>query len=389
VRSAQALPHHNRQMYEQGCVMTGECINNAAKCGYFSRLSPSSLRLFFFHCPCFVAGVIIVLSSMLFAEEAEYDCPYCSDTGKVACPACKAGEAFWCSECARQINCDTCGGLGWILCPKCGGDDAKAERDFLLEKRKQHEKISRIVGTQLRCIETPRFRFFTDIDHRKSHAYARILEAYADRYNATFGSDPGEKVWQGKCDVYLFQPREAFVKFAAVVDGKPEVAASGGYSCPSPAAPLVVLFKESRSDDDTIRTIIHELAHVHLDLYHNHSPIPRWVHEGVAQLFEFSYKPETSRRKESLQRVKKALDEGTLMPLRELSEMKFGHAESLPYAAAWAAVDFLMTTDKEAFVRWINLMKDGEDQHAAFQSAFGTSLSSANRAWTRHVKGQK
>ena len=339
--------------------------------------------------PCFIPGLIIVFSSLLFAEEAEYDCPHCADTGKQACAACKAENGFWCSECAERVNCDKCSGLGWVLCPKCGGKDAKAERDFLLEQRKQRQKISQAVGTRLRCIETPRFRLFTDIDHRKSHRYAQILEIYSDKYNATFGSDPGTKVWEGRCDVYLFQPREAFVKFAAIVDGKPEVAASGGYSCPSPAGPLIVLFKESRTDDDTIRTIIHELAHVHLDLYHRRGQIPVWVHEGVAQRFEFSYKPETSWRKESLKRVKKALDEGALMPLDELCEMKFGHDEPLPYTASWAAVDFLMTTDKAAFVKWIKLMKEGEDQRAAFEPAFAASLSSANRAWTGFIRGQR
>jgi len=336
-----------------------------------------------------IAVLLAAFTTALYAGEPEYDCPHCKDTGKVDCPACKANRDFWCSECAERANCPVCRGLGWILCPKCGGKDAKAERDFLLEQREKREKIGEAVGTKLRCIETSRFRFFTDIGHRKSHRYALLLESYADKYNTAFGNEAGECVWEDKCNVYLFQPREAFVKFAATVDGKPEVAASGGYSYPSPAGPMVVLFKESRTDDDTIRTIIHELAHIHLDLYHKQAPLPDWVHEGVAQRFEFSHNHETSRRGESVKRLKKALENCTLMPLTELSEMRFGADELLPYAAAWAAVDFLTSGDRAAFVAWIKLMKDGQDQHTAFETAFGAPLRSANRAWVNYIRAMK
>ena len=327
--------------------------------------------------------------SVLFAQDARYDCPRCEDTGKVGCSACKNDRYFWCDQCKRRSACSVCEGPGWILCPECGGQDAKAERRFLLEGRKEPEKIGEAVGTKLHSIETPRFRLLTDIDHRKSHRYALLLEAYSAKLNIIFGNAPDDKIWKGKCVVYLFQPRDAFVKFAVTVDGKPEVAASGGYSCPSPDKPLIVLFKESRTDDDAARTIIHELAHVHLDAYHEPGPIPRWVHEGVAQRFEFFHKVETSRRKESLKLVKKALDDNRLMPLTELAEMKFGPAELLPYAAAWSAIDFLMASNNEAFVTWIKLMKDGEDQHSAFEAAFGASLAEASRAWQKHVRQLK
>ena len=336
-----------------------------------------------------IAALIVALSLPLAAEEQAYDCAACRDTGKAVCPVCKAQEGLWCSECASHHACRFCSGIGWILCTTCGGKDARAERTFLLEQRNKRDKISEAVGTKLRCIETPRFRLFTDIDHRKSHQYALILESYAEKYNAMFGNEPREKAWQGKCDVYLFQPRKAFVKFVVTVDGKPEVAESGGYSYPSPGGPLIGLFKESRTDEDTIRTIIHELAHVFLDVYHGDGTLPVWVHEGLAQRFEFTYEPETSRRKESLERIKEALDAGKLMPLNELAEMKFGPSELLPYAASWSAVDFLMTTDKPAFVKWIKLMKEGQDQRAAFEAAFARPLAAAGRAWRVQLSKQK
>ncbi|NQT20181.1 MAG: DUF1570 domain-containing protein [Planctomycetes bacterium] len=336
-----------------------------------------------------ISALIVAVSLPLHAQEQEYDCTACKDTGKIVCHICKARQGLWCSECASRYACPFCSGIGWILCTSCGGEDAKAELTFLLEQRDKRDKIGQAVGTNLRCIETAWFRLFTDIDHRKAHQYALILETYAEKYNATFGNEPKDKLWKDKCDVYLFQPRKAFVKFAVTVDGRPEAAGSGGYSYPSPAGPLIVLFNESRTDDDTLRTIIHELAHVFLAVYHGDSTLPVWVHEGIAQRFEFTHKPETSRRKEAARRIREALNAGKLMPLRELAEVKFGPADNLPYAAAWSAIDFLMTTDKPAFVKWVKLMKEGQDQHKAFEAAFARPLGAASRAWRAQLGKQK
>jgi len=322
-------------------------------------------------------------------EPATEVCERCGNTGKIPCPVCKNNVEFWCSECHQDVECNICGGIGWILCDKCGGENARAERDFLLEQRKQHKRVSEAVGTKLRLIETPRFRLFTDIDHQLSHQYALLLESFCRKFNETFGHKPDEKLWQHRCDVYLFQPREAFVKFAVTVDNRPEVAASGGYSSPSPAQPLIVLFNESRSGDDTVRTIIHELAHVYLDLYYKTGPIPQWVHEGVAQNFEFMHKTETSRREKSLETLRKSMNAGMLMPLHELSELKINPSDLLPYAASWSGVEFLMQRDSHAFIRWIKEMKDGIDQHTAFRDAYGRSMASLTRPWFAHIRRRK
>jgi len=337
----------------------------------------------------FLLGMQIAICTAAQGQTAEskpaHDCPECGNTGKVLCPACRAGRDLWCSECAAKTHCKTCDGLGWVLCPRCGGGDALAERTFMLSLSDEQARIGQAVGTAVRRIETPRFRLINDVDHRKSHLYAQLIEKYAEKFNDTFGRGAAEKMWEEKCDVYLFNSREAFVKFAVIVDGRPEVVSSGGYSCPSPARPLVVLFKESRNDDDTIRAIIHELAHVYLGLFYKNATVPDWVQEGVAQDFEFSYKTETSRRKESVKILKAAIEANRLMSLTELSAMKFSPTEPLPYAASWSAVSFLISTDKKAFVEWVKLMKDGKDQHTAFSAIFAGPMPSANAAWRQYI----
>ena len=373
-------------------------------------------------CALFTALVIpavvvaVLLAAPALGEDAaaepepqpEYRCPYCKDTGKIECPACRQGRKFWCSECAAENVCPVCQSIGWILCPYCGGEDAKSEHEFHLEHLKRDENLNKAVGTKLRRIETPRFALITDIDHEKSHEFALLLEHFCRVFNTNFGNEPEDRPWAGRCSVYLFQPREAFVKFAATVDARPELAAAGGYSYPSPGGPMIVLFKESRSDDDTLRIIIHELAHVFLGSYPTDkqpqqdsektpqkepapscASLPVWLHEGVAQLFEFMHKTETSRRAESLRLVKQAYRNKTLMPMEELAEMKFGANELLPYAVSWSAVDFLMSTDRPAFVKWMAMMKNGVDQHEAFRRSFGFPLGAANRAWRAHIRRLK
>ena len=331
-----------------------------------------------------MACVAVVPSTAAGAQE---NCT----TGKSAasapapCPDCRADRNFWCSECAARSACKTCGGIGWV----CTGDSTVAQRDVLQKQQDELSRINTVVGTRLRSVETLRFRLLTDIAHRQSHTYAQLFERYAEKFNDTFGKQPDEKIWHDTCDVFLFDSRESFEKFATLVDARPQVAASGGYSCPSGERPRVVLFKDSHDDNDASRAIIHELAHVYLALFHTGRTIPEWVHEGVAQDFEFSHKASGSRRKDSLKILHNALENDTLMTLPELSQMKFTPDKLLPYAASWSAVSFLMAKDKQAFVEMVKQMKEGKDQDAAFAAAFGVTLDSANGPWLLYVARMK
>jgi len=310
-------------------------------------------------------------------EDAPDDCQaQAVEPAVKPCPECRGKQEFWCSECAAKSPCKLCGGSGWVRADGSGPAlfDVGGAAAWLA-------RINALLGTGLRRVETRRFRLITDVAHRQSHRYAITFEKYADRFNDTFGAARGEQVWRETCEVYLFGKRESFEQFAREVDGKPEVAASGGYSSPSADRPRVVLFADSLDDDEISRVIIHELTHVYLGLYDGDGPLPQWVHEGVAQDFEFSYKTRGSRRKASLKIVRKALDDNMLMTLAELSQMKFKNSDLLPYAASWSAVSCLMAKDAGAFVRWVKLMKQGKEQEPAFEAAFGCTMEAANEAW--------
>ncbi|HUU70770.1 MAG TPA: DUF1570 domain-containing protein [Planctomycetota bacterium] len=332
-----------------------------------------------------LAGIALFSCVGAAGQDEHGDCPVQAGTPVVkACPECRAKQGFWCSECAAKSPCKLCGGSGWLLADGSGpapADVAGAAADLA--------RVNSILGTSLRRVETPRFRILTDVPHRQSHRYALLIEKYAGRFNDTFGIGQGEQMWRETCEVYLFDSRESFEKFAKNVDGKPDVAASGGYSSPSADRPRVVLFTDSRDEDEISRVIIHELTHVYLALFYAEGQLPCWVHEGVAQDFEFSYKTSGSRRKASLKIVRKALDDNTLMSLAELSQMKFTPSDLLPYAASWSAVNCLMAKDRAAFVQWVKLMKQGQDQQAAFSSAFASTLDAANAAWRAYIPRQK
>ena len=325
-----------------------------------------------------LAGIALFsCGGMCSGQDAHDDCEaQDSEPAVKPCPECRAKQGFWCSECAAKSPCKLCGGSGWVLAE--GGGPAPADVAGTVMRL---ARVNSLLGTSLRSVETQRFRLITDVPHRHSHGYALTFEKYAGRFNDTFGVEQGGQVWRETCEVYVFDQRESFERFAREVDGKPDVAASGGYSSPSADRPRVVLFTDSRDDDEISRVIIHELTHVYLGLFRGDGSLPLWVHEGVAQDFEFSYKTSGSRRKASLKIIRKAIDDNTLMSLAELSQMKFKNSDLLPYAASWSAVSCLMAKDRSAFVRWVKLMKEGKEQQLAFEAAFGCTLDAANDAW--------
>jgi len=69
--------------------------------------------------------------------------------------------------------------------------------------------------------------------------------------------------------------------------------------------------------------------------------------------------------------------------------MKFTPSDLLPYAASWSAVNCLMAKDRAAFVQWVKLMKQAQDQQAAFSSAFASTFDATNAAWRAYIPRQK
>lgn len=243
-------------------------------------------------------------------------------------------------------------------------------------------------------------------------SYAALSEKAYAKFCKIFDVKKDEKVWDGKCKIYLFANREEFVKFGKEVDKSPIATASGGYTCPKKENPYIVLYLEKRDYTDLQRALIHEMTHVFLQLFHKETFLPAWLQEGFAQYFEFSHFAGGSNEKTMRSLVKSMVQAGLTIPLKDFLVKDFPGTDAASYAQSWSMIDFI-TGNKELCRktgRLVLKLKDAipeqkaeivaeggefkvaapdlnllEIQEKALKDVFGVSVPRLEAMWKRYV----
>jgi len=261
-------------------------------------------------------------------------------------------------------------------------------------------------------ISTTHFDVEFSVPPPVGRGYASLCEKAYSRFSQIFEVKTNEKVWNGKCQVYLFANREQFVRFAAEVDKTPIGAVSGGYTRPTKEDPHIVLFIRGSDHVKLQQTIIHEMCHVFLQLFRKEAFVPLWLNEGFAQYFEFSHVPGESREKLSRRLVKAMVSQNRSAPLSVFFVSYFPPMDLASYAQSWSLVDFISTNPDLCHKtgRFILKLKelspgqqaevsvDGKElkavtppqnllqvQEAALKEVFGVSISQFEAMWKRYV----
>lgn len=147
----------------------------------------------------------------------------------------------------------------------------------------------------------------------------------------------------------------------------------------------------SQSGDDTLRGAAHEL--VHLELHHSTGSLPRWLEEGLSEYYSTAQRSASKfifgRPVAIHQKVLAAepinfgpwSDPHRFLTLRDDASLTTGagglpHQVSLYYAQTWALVHTLMSRPAahQNIARFAARLRDGIEQTAAFQEAFGQSI---------------
>lgn len=227
-------------------------------------------------------------------------------------------------------------------------------------------KITRGETCPFRVV-TPHFVVGFSVSPSVGKAYAILCEKAYKRFSEAFQVAKDEVVWQGACQVYLFEKHEQFARFAADHHGI-GAALSGGYSLPRKRDPLIVLFRRGLTHVRLQQILIHEMTHVFLQVFHREVRLNTWLHEGFAQYFEFLHHPSESRRSRSRRIAKHLVRQGTARPLKDFWVMTFLPTDYEGYAQAWSLIDF-MTGSKSLRQRtgkFIIALKERSPEHRGF-----------------------
>lgn len=270
------------------------------------------------------------------------------------------------------------------------------QEDYIARQRQNGKKVNDKLGTKLKTYETEHFIIHSDFTNQSDmRTIQNWCEKLYERLSEVLDVKPGDRLWNGKGEIYLFYDRSDFVRFARTFDRFDQAKLSGGYFIHKGRDCHIVIprceYGERGKQRDTfLYTLLHEGSHAFLQLHGNMVEIKPWLHEGFAQYLQFRL-PSGSEpdRQRYLQKVKAILAKPGFMRFNELRALDqiLGNDHEA-YALSWSVVDFLITSDRtrKKFAQFIRLIKEGKDEDTAIMEAFNMTPAQLEQAWFRYVR---
>gem|GEM_PF-6362366 len=253
--------------------------------------------------------------------------------------------------------------------------DGTSHQEAIIKAQKaQGFLANRKLGTELQGIETPHFIIFSDFSSQERKKQAETAEVLYHSFDNVFKITANrDKMWDGKCVLYLFTRKEDFLKFAKRYDYY-DASQSGGYFRIEQGQVRVVLYHPPPGHPRSIEeTLVHETAHVFLHFYRKVVAIPKWLDEGLAEYFRFEYNPKSPEKKHYMSvissKVKKRDNRSAKKMMTRTNPS--GPDDIEGYATAWSMVEFLLTYNKHRFVHFVKLVKEGMGQEEALRKSYG------------------
>jgi len=212
-------------------------------------------------------------------------------------------------------------------------------------------------------------------DRPAVHRVARHLEEAVPRIAGELDLPTGRKV-----RVYLCHTSE---QFEGLQPGPIDPWAD---ATSWPSAALIYL-RAARLRPGTAKPLTqvldHEVTHALLGQRFHAEPVPRWLHEGLAQLMAREYSPDTTR----------ALERGSLGPgLMSLDDLVRGFPDDplraqVAYAQSADLVAYLRNTyGQQALQILVRRLAAGAPVRAAFREATGEGLDEIDQAWRARLQ---
>jgi len=272
-----------------------------------------------------------------------------------------------------------CGNAVTAVQPRQGGqrqslDLTKTLAEYLKIQREHPKKIKEKLGLDCNTLETQNFIIHGSIDQQLMKETSVLCEGLHSEFKRIFKYKKKEKLYAGKLELFLWQDRGEFIKFAAGFDGYDATHAGGYFTSRGPLA-HVNMYWDTRFTDKLagkarfFEVTIHELTHAHLRFYRSHNRIRVWVHEGFANLMAWYVIRRYGDRK-IRDRVKtkdyfanylrRQAEQGKLRSMKDLMRQRTMPGNDIEgYALAWIVAANLVNMDNGMrFLKFVKAMKD-------------------------------
>jgi hypothetical protein len=259
------------------------------------------------------------------------------------------------------------------------GPSTVFSRNAVRERSREWE-VKRLEGCGWRLLMTGRCAVRGDVPCDDLRAAGVHADAFIEAIEKALEGDASDI----RFSVRIFKDRADFDCFASIAGAK------GAASFYDPRMLEAVLIWPD--DGRPWRLLMHELAHAYLDRVFGRRE-PLWLSEGFAEYFS-AY--EVGRRgaitpgvpnEKSVGRVKKALEDGSFVPLRRLvtasRDVFYGEAHPLHYAEAGSLMTFLARSQDDEHPRVLWELARGKGLHLVWE------LKELEKRWTEAIRNSK
>ncbi|HUW57425.1 MAG TPA: DUF1570 domain-containing protein [Planctomycetota bacterium] len=252
------------------------------------------------------------------------------------------------------------------------------------EQRTRGERVQDAVGVKTYTLETDHFIIHTTFIKADHKAIMRRCEQLYEHFDEVFRiSKNSDRMWDGKCVFYCFKERSEFIAFSTTVHGFAGQLAGGYFRAQGGQCEVVIpnLHGAERFEE----TMVHEGAHAFLHFYRDPGHIPTWVHEGVAQYFQFEMSPESTMLRMMRRIVREGAKTGGILPLVTLANSRrpSGGGDHVGYAYAWGYIRYMIERDPRKFTAFIRGLKGGLDAEDALKQAYDWDFDEMQKRWNR------
>ena len=245
---------------------------------------------------------------------------------------------------------------------------------------------------QLAEFQTTHFIVFTDWDPREYGFLKTNLEKAYSVVSKEFNIPDKENVFVGKLPVFMFAKQADFAKYTAVVEGFPAQAGLLGYyrGHGDGSGHLVMWKPDVKRYGGDVRiaelqwayTLTHEFTHAFVARYRTNRNVPRWLHEGVAEVIAARQFP-----------VRGAYSFARQMAERNFDFQALFDDEKRPggemYPVMRTMVEALLQDDYKAFLAMFKDIKDGLGPEAALKKHYKATYEEFEQAWRGYARKLK
>ena len=253
----------------------------------------------------------------------------------------------------------------------------------IAKEKKRFEEVRALLPT-MQMVETEHFLFCTNIPPQEVGVFVASLDRMYGWMQQAYGVDPEQSVWKGKAGVYAFQREAEFRAFEMqFMKNNASQGAQGLCHSDSDRNVCISCYQGQNAGYFGV-VLVHETSHGFIACYQTPQRVPSWVNEGMAEVIASKMVPSSQGVQLKEKSFVKSMFE---MPQPMLGEAFFAVDQNIPfdrYGAASSMARFMLEADQAKYVKFVQLLKEGEEWEEALQASYNASkqqLVSAYGQW--------